>query len=160
MPWAEGGVQEERGWSSPLCLHGSGRGDACGFRSVFIAGIGRAARLPAFLGSCHSATRSRVCAHAQLTLCYPNCTPSGSPVHGILQARILGWVAISFTRGLCQPEIKPMSPVYLAWRVDSLPTEPLKKPCQKWSVMQNSACSTVCAPLGRAVDVCSHKSVC
>ena len=64
-----GRVQEERGWSSPLCLHGSGRGGACGFQSVFIAGIGRAAPLPAFLGSFHSATRSRVCVHAQLTLC-------------------------------------------------------------------------------------------
>ena len=161
MPWAEDGMQEKRGWSSPLCLRGSGRGDACGFRSVCTAGSGSAAPLPALLGSCHSASRSRVCACAQPTLCDPtNCTPLGSPVHGILQARILGWVVISFSRGPSQPEVKPVSPVYPAWRVDSLPTEPLEKPCQKWSVMHNSTRCPVCAALGRAVGVCSHKSIC
>ena len=35
-----------------------------------------------------------------LTLCNPvDCSPSGSSVHGILQARILEWVAIPFLRG-------------------------------------------------------------
>ena len=34
-----------------------------------------------------------------LTLCDPmNCTPPGSSVHGILQARILEWVAIPFSK--------------------------------------------------------------
>ena len=34
-----------------------------------------------------------------LTLCDPmDCSPPGSSVHGILQARILKWVAISFSR--------------------------------------------------------------
>ena len=28
-----------------------------------------------------------------------DCSPSVSPVHGILQARILEWVAITFSRG-------------------------------------------------------------
>ena len=38
------------------------------------------------------------------TLCYPmDCSPPGSSVHGILQARILEWVAISFSRGSSQP---------------------------------------------------------
>ena len=31
------------------------------------------------------------------------CSPSGSSVHGILQARILEWVAISSSRGSSQP---------------------------------------------------------
>ena len=35
-----------------------------------------------------------------LTLCNPmDCSPPGSSVHGILLARILEWVAISFSRG-------------------------------------------------------------
>ena len=35
-----------------------------------------------------------------LTLCNPiDCSPPGFSVHGILQARILEWVAISFSRG-------------------------------------------------------------
>ena len=38
-----------------------------------------------------------------LTLCHPmDCSPSGSYVHGILQATILEWVAISFSRGSSQ----------------------------------------------------------
>ena len=37
------------------------------------------------------------------TLCNPtNCSPPGSSVHGILQARTLGWVTISFSRGSSQ----------------------------------------------------------
>ena len=39
-----------------------------------------------------------------LTLCSPmDCSPQGSSVHGILQARILEWVAIPFSRGSSQP---------------------------------------------------------
>ena len=35
-----------------------------------------------------------------LTLCNPmDCSPPGSSVHGILQARILEWAAIPFSRG-------------------------------------------------------------
>ena len=44
----------------------------------------------------------RVCAHAQLclTLCDSmDCSPPGSLVHGIFQVSILGWVAISYSRG-------------------------------------------------------------
>ena len=38
------------------------------------------------------------------TLCDPmDCSPPGSSVHGILQARILEWVAISFSRRSSQP---------------------------------------------------------
>ena len=37
-------------------------------------------------------------------LCDPmDCRPPGSSVHGILQARILEWVAIPFSRGYSQP---------------------------------------------------------
>ena len=34
---------------------------------------------------------------------WTDCSPSGSSVHGILQARILEWVAISFSRGSSWP---------------------------------------------------------
>ena len=38
------------------------------------------------------------------TLCDPmDCSPPGSSIHGILQARILEWVSISFSRGSSQP---------------------------------------------------------
>ena len=39
-----------------------------------------------------------------LTVCDPmDCSPPGSSDHGILPARILEWVAISFSRGSSQP---------------------------------------------------------
>ena len=47
-----------------------------------------------------------MCGFDQLcsTLCNPmNCSPPGSSVHGILQARILEWEAIPFSRGSSQP---------------------------------------------------------
>ena len=50
-----------------------------------------------------------------LTLCNSmDCSPPGSSVHGISQARILDQCAISFSRG----SSGPTSP---AWQVDSLP---------------------------------------
>ena len=40
-----------------------------------------------------------MCAQLCLTLCnHMDCSPQGSPVHGIFQARILEWFAISFSR--------------------------------------------------------------
>ena len=52
------------------------------------------------------------------TLCDPtDCSPPGSSVHGILQARMLEWVAISSSRG-SNPGTEPSSS---AWQVDSLP---------------------------------------
>ena len=47
-----------------------------------------------------------VCAHTQWcpTLCDPmDCSLPGSSVYGILQARILEWVAIPFSRGSSHP---------------------------------------------------------
>ena len=49
-----------------------------------------------------------------------DCRPAGSSVHGILQARILEWVAFP-SRDLPNTELKPRSP---AWQADSLPSEP------------------------------------
>ena len=48
------------------------------------------------------------------------CSLPGSSVHGILQARILEWVTVPFSRGYSQPRIKSRSP---ALQVDSLPAE-------------------------------------
>ena len=48
-----------------------------------------------------------VCLHSCIRLCNPiNCSPPGSPVHGIFQARILEWVAISFCRETTLPNNK------------------------------------------------------
>ena len=55
----------------------------------------------------------------------------GSSVHGILQAIILEWVAISFSRDLPDPEIGPLSLTLLhlvLWQADSLPLALPRKP--------------------------------
>ena len=45
------------------------------------------------------------------TLCDPmDCNPPGSSVHGILQARILKWVAIPFSRGSSQLRDQTQAP--------------------------------------------------
>ena len=47
---------------------------------------------------------SEDCAQLCLTLCDPmDCSPPDSSVYGILQARILEWVAISYSRGSSWP---------------------------------------------------------
>ena len=66
------------------------------------------------------------CLHAKslqscLTLCGPmDCSPPGSSVHGILQARILEWVAVSSFRGSLGPSI-PSLLCFLHWQVGYLP---------------------------------------
>ena len=65
----------------------------------------------------------KVVLFAQLcpTLCEPmDCSPPGFSVHGILQARILEWVAIPFFCGSFWPRDWTRSP---ALQVDSLPSE-------------------------------------
>ena len=67
----------------------------------------------------------RVCARVLLAQLCLALSPLGSSVHGILQTRILEWVAIPFSRALPDPGIKPWSPVLQA---DSLPSEPAGRP--------------------------------
>ena len=57
--------------------------------------------------------------------CLTLCDPMDYTVHGILQARILKWLALPFYRDLPNPGIEPRSPALL---VDSLPAEPPGKP--------------------------------
>ena len=68
-------------------------------------------------------------AQSCLTLCNPmDCSPPGSSVHGILQARILERVAMPLSRDLFHPGIKPGSP---ALKADFLPSEPPGNSFQK-----------------------------
>ena len=71
------------------------------------------------LGPIESESISQSCP----TLCYPiDCNPPSSSVHEILQARILEWVAIPFSRGSSQPRDRTQVSCIAA---DSLPSEPI-----------------------------------
>ena len=53
--------------------------------------------------------------------CPTLCNPMDYTVHGILQARILEWVAFPFSRGSSQPRSS-------ALQADTLPADPQGKP--------------------------------
>ena len=59
-----------------------------------------------------------MCAQSYLTLLQPRGLP-GSSVHGILQARKLEWVAISFSRGIFLTQGSNLH--LLNWQASSLP---------------------------------------
>ena len=60
-----------------------------------------------------------------LILCDPmDCSLPDSSVHGILQARILEWVALSFSRGSSRPRTRTRVSCLLHWQADSLPLVP------------------------------------
>ena len=65
----------------------------------------------------HSPTKDKVTVTQS---CPTLCRPMDYTVHEILQARILEWVALPFSRGLLSLGIKEESP---ALQGDSLPTE-------------------------------------
>ena len=76
------------------------------------------------------------------SLCNPmDCSPPGSSVQGIFQARIVEWVAISSSRGFPLP--RDPSYVFCALQADSLPLNCLVKAmvfpvvmygCENWTI--------------------------
>ena len=70
-----------------------------------------------------------------LSICDPmDCSPPGSPVHGILQQRKLEWLPFPSPEDLPDPGINPRSP---ALQADSLLCQPPGKPinvCETYSI--------------------------
>ena len=63
---------------------------------------------------------------SRVRLCDPmDCSLQSSSVYGIFQARVLEWVAVSFSRDLPNPRIEPGSPTLQA---DALLSELPRKP--------------------------------
>ena len=96
---------------------------------------------------------ARVCAkflQSCETLCDPvDCSPPGSSVHGILQAIILEWVAMPFSRGSSWPQESNLHVLCLLhWQVSTLPLAPpggTGKPADcseflwvKWQIIQKT----------------------
>ena len=78
-----------------------------------------------FLACCLKVKVTVLVAQPCPTLCNSmNCNLPGSSVYGILQARILEWIAVPFSRGSSQPRIEPRSHIAGGLQVDSWPSEP------------------------------------
>ena len=70
-----------------------------------------------------------VCMLSCVLLCNSmDCSPPGSSIHGVFQARIMEWVAISYSRGSSQPRDRLLC--LLHCQVDSL-LHHLESPIQK-----------------------------
>ena len=64
-----------------------------------------------------------------LTLCSPaDCSPPGSSIHGILQARILECVAIPVSREASQPKDQTCISCFQHWQAGTLPQSHLGSP--------------------------------
>ena len=93
------------------------------------------------------------CMHAKLLLswlivCQPmDCSPLGSPVHGILQVRILEWEDNSFSRGSSWPRYQ----IQVSWQILyhlSHQGSPIVASVQFSSVAQSGP--TLCDPMNRS----------
>ena len=81
-----------------------------------------------------------------LTLCdLMDCSPPGSSVHGIFQARILEWCAISFSRGSSQPRDRTG---VSGTEADSLP---IKLPGKILSSLRPSKGNCKCLPVNEVM---------
>ena len=94
-------------------------------------------RTPAykFLTSLRASPNPLECMHAKSlqpcsAFCDPmDCSPPGSSIHGISQARILEWVAVSFSRGSSHPRDRTsISYISCISRCGFLPLAPPGKP--------------------------------
>ena len=89
-----------------------------------------------------------------LTLCNPmDCSPSGASVCGILQAGILEWVAMSFSRGSSRTQGLNLHLLCLLhWQPGSLPLAPPGKPFMRIvKVKVSQSCPTLCDPMDYTV---------
>ena len=69
--------------------------------SIFKQSYSKIPLLPPFTKKCVHAKSLQSCPTLRDSM---DCSPPGSSVHGILQARILEWVAIPFSRGSSWPK--------------------------------------------------------
>ena len=126
FPHSAGGWQSKA--KEPTMLPPLGLPGLAALAASLFGQLGHLESLCVLTPSSKDASDSLICccclvANSYLTLCDPvHRSPPGSSIHGILQARTLEWVAISFSRGSSWSRITPASPA-LAGRFFT--TEPL-----------------------------------
>ena len=79
------------------------------------------------------------------TLCDPvDYSPPGSSIHGIFPARILEWVAISYSRVSSRPRDQTHLLHLLHWQVDSLPLGHLGSPASIKVILECVEVDEIC----------------
>ena len=98
------------------------------------------------------------CVHAKtLQSCQTFCDPMdsslpGSSVHGILQIRMLEWVATPIFGGSSRPRMEPVSYLSCIWQVSSLPPVPPGKSLLMTVAQLCLTCDPmICRPQGFSV---------
>ena len=88
-------------------------------------------------------------AQSCLTLCdYMDCSPPGSSVHGIFQARTLERVATPFSGDPPVPRIEPGSPALQADSLSAkLPGKPVPYAAAAATAKLRQSCPTLCNPI-------------
>ena len=92
-------------------------------------------------------------AQSYLPICDPmDCSPPGSSVHGMLQARIQEWVAIPFSRGSSQPRDRSKvsctaDRFFTVWAT----REALKE--HEWITKSGNTCLPFCCPASVSPNV-------
>ena len=87
----------------------------------------------------HSGTCAQLLSCGRLFCDAMDCSPPGSSVHGILQARILVWVALS-SKGIFQTQGSKRR--LLHWQVESLPLSHLgRNGLHSWCFMNLLSCA-------------------
>ena len=111
---------------------------------------------------------SSACMHVQLILlCSTLCNSMdwslpGSPVHGILQARILEWVAMPSSKGSCWPGVRPclMHLLHCRWIIYCWPTEEAltewPQKCYLWSSYSSEKNSCYFTSISKSHRIFSH----
>ena len=92
-----------------------------------------------------------------LTLCNPmDCSLPVSSAHGILQARIVEWVAMPSSRGSFPPRDRTRVSYLLHWQVGSLSLAPPGSPFRFFSTIwkcKTHSCLCSCTKIGLKLDV-------
>ena len=94
---------------------------------------------------------SRMHAQSYPILCdLMDCSPPGSSVHGVLQAGILEWVAISYCRGSCRARDRTHISCGSCTGADALPLSRLGSPSKLYAAAaakSRQACPALCDPI-------------
>ena len=94
------------------------------------------------LNCCENALAAAKSLQSCLTLCNPvDCSLPGSSVHGILQARLLEWVAIPLLQGIFPTQGSNPCLCLLHWQTGSLPLAPPGKPRKLLEIWTSLLCA-------------------